>query len=479
YISFLVIGPIWDRYGIIATMSLSALTFGVGYLLMYLAFIGVLTGSMQSVGAISFYYFLAGLGSCASFMATFAINLTNFPARYSGIISGILGIFYALSATLYAQIHANFYATDTGGFLLFMAISVSSINILATFTMSKIPAASASATINHETSTVIVDESNTNSNNNSNQIHTIDDLLDSVAGGRDTPVVGSGGNGNLTPVGRSSLMASQSPSRSGTPKPSFPPTGVNANGDSMNEKKGAVSGVGTGTGTLTPVAPPSTPPPAFVFNSGYTGGSAGGGHGAFSVPVQPSVLNERIAELIKVAARNGRAAAANYAGVASASTSAAGSNGGGSNCGGNSGQRLFRRGDDEVLGRGVSVAEIVDWEDEEVQGLVGGGDGSFVGSGSVLISEDGTANGIFVGGEEVAGGGSRVGNAEMDMDRSVEVCGGGQDVLDGMDGGASVSVGDLDLEGGSLPRAAPSRERERHADEEVDVDVDVNVNVDG
>ncbi|KAJ3219785.1 hypothetical protein HDU67_009597 [Dinochytrium kinnereticum] len=42
-------------------------------------------------------------------------------------------------ATLYAQIYAIYYSSDTAGFLLFMTISVSLVNLIATFTMSTAP----------------------------------------------------------------------------------------------------------------------------------------------------------------------------------------------------------------------------------------------------------------------------------------------------------------------------------------------------
>ncbi|KAJ3098892.1 hypothetical protein HDU97_003667 [Phlyctochytrium planicorne] len=145
YTSFLIVGPVWDRFGVRVTMFntfsqiMSSVMFGLGFLMMWLAFIDRVPSELKTVGAISFYYFLAGFGSCASFMATFAINLVNFPPNYSGVISGVLGIFYALSATLYAQIYAIYYSSDTAGFLLFMTISVFMVNIFATFTMSSAP----------------------------------------------------------------------------------------------------------------------------------------------------------------------------------------------------------------------------------------------------------------------------------------------------------------------------------------------------
>ncbi|KAJ3176901.1 hypothetical protein HK101_010364 [Irineochytrium annulatum] len=139
YLPFLVLGPIWDRCGVKATMGLSTLCFGSGFFLMYLAFIDKLPSSMQNVAAIAIYYFIAGVGACASYLACFAINMINFDRRYSGLLTGIQGIFFGLSGTVFSQIYAAYFSTDTASFLLFLTITVFSINLWGMFTMVILP----------------------------------------------------------------------------------------------------------------------------------------------------------------------------------------------------------------------------------------------------------------------------------------------------------------------------------------------------
>ncbi|KAJ3270703.1 hypothetical protein HDU76_011133, partial [Blyttiomyces sp. JEL0837] len=63
YVMFLAVGPLFDFAGAQFTMLFAAVTYAIGYLLMYLAFNGTIIGN---VGAISFFYFLAGTGSTAA-----------------------------------------------------------------------------------------------------------------------------------------------------------------------------------------------------------------------------------------------------------------------------------------------------------------------------------------------------------------------------------------------------------------------------
>ncbi|KAJ3091085.1 hypothetical protein HK100_007269, partial [Physocladia obscura] len=75
FVSYIIAGPFWDRFGSFATMVLSACSFGAGFLGIYLAVMGVLSGAFSSIGAVSLYYFLAGFGSCASFVVCYGVNL--------------------------------------------------------------------------------------------------------------------------------------------------------------------------------------------------------------------------------------------------------------------------------------------------------------------------------------------------------------------------------------------------------------------
>eukprot|EP00842_Homolaphlyctis_polyrhiza_P000409 jgi/Hompol1/1369/HPOL_005108-RA len=133
YLSFLAIGPIYDRCGSQVTMAVALASYTLGYALMWAAFQGSIGG--QNVVAISFYYFLAGFGSTAGYMATIGVNIVNFPPHLTGLTTGILLLFYGLSGTIYSQIYSGFYPEDTGGFLLFLMLSVAIVNGIGCFTI--------------------------------------------------------------------------------------------------------------------------------------------------------------------------------------------------------------------------------------------------------------------------------------------------------------------------------------------------------
>ncbi|KAI8811451.1 major facilitator superfamily domain-containing protein [Cladochytrium replicatum] len=160
YIAFLPIGPLHDRLGPRPTALLAALLYSGGYLMMYLGYVGWLPGTQVqedgriegagvTVVAIGFYYFVAGCGSCASYMAALGPCMANAGSRRSGLISGILLLFYGLSATFYAQIYFHFFTypdlsasgatDDAAGFLLFTAISVFVSNLLGVFGLFIVP----------------------------------------------------------------------------------------------------------------------------------------------------------------------------------------------------------------------------------------------------------------------------------------------------------------------------------------------------
>ncbi|KAJ3416310.1 hypothetical protein HDV05_002250 [Chytridiales sp. JEL 0842] len=139
YLSFGVVGPVWDRWGVRVVMCLATVTFSAGYLLTYVAFLNPDT-FLGSPAALAFFHFLAGFGSCASFMASYGISALNLPPRLSGLISGVLGVFYGLSGSLFAQINRTWFGQDPAGFLLFCGVSVGVVNGLGMIGgMQKVP----------------------------------------------------------------------------------------------------------------------------------------------------------------------------------------------------------------------------------------------------------------------------------------------------------------------------------------------------
>ncbi|KAI9206619.1 major facilitator superfamily domain-containing protein [Polychytrium aggregatum] len=139
YLCYMVVGPIYDSRGAAVTLGIGAITFGGGFLLIYLCFIGVISGAAAGYGPMSFYYFLCGLGSTSGYVAALAVNLANFPSSQTGLISGILGLSYSLSAVLFSQVKANYFDKDPAGFFKFAAILVFVIHVVGIWTIRKSP----------------------------------------------------------------------------------------------------------------------------------------------------------------------------------------------------------------------------------------------------------------------------------------------------------------------------------------------------
>ena len=80
-------------------------------------------------------------------MATIGVNIINFKAKYTGLVSAILLLFYGISGSIFSQIYSNFYVDvsngqeNTGGFLLFLCISTVVTNFICTFMMFTVPVA--------------------------------------------------------------------------------------------------------------------------------------------------------------------------------------------------------------------------------------------------------------------------------------------------------------------------------------------------
>lgn len=144
YVSFLIVGPLYDKLGVTFTMAMSTFTYGLGYLMMWMAYAGRL-GPEVSPLMMSIFYFLAGYGSTAAYMATIGVNMVNFKAKYSGLVTAVLMLFYGMSGSIFSQIYSAFYAqvTDgqdnTGGFLMFLFISTTLVNFICTFCIFHVP----------------------------------------------------------------------------------------------------------------------------------------------------------------------------------------------------------------------------------------------------------------------------------------------------------------------------------------------------
>ncbi|KAG0323666.1 hypothetical protein BGZ99_002606 [Dissophora globulifera] len=149
YVGFLIVGPIYDRYGERWTLiTASVLTF-LGYGGMYIAYAKAWGG----LGFLMVLYCLAGIASTAGYLAALAANMANFSAASSGTVSGLLLAFFGLSATVFSQVKTHLFAGDdkvaiqttafrgslaTQNYLLFLTIITTAIYIIAAIFMVKI-----------------------------------------------------------------------------------------------------------------------------------------------------------------------------------------------------------------------------------------------------------------------------------------------------------------------------------------------------
>ncbi|KAJ3334612.1 hypothetical protein HDU91_002640, partial [Kappamyces sp. JEL0680] len=135
YVTYLFIGPLYDRFGVRATQLVSTVAYSLGYLLIYLSYLGMPTNAIL----MALYYFIGGFGSCGVYMAMVGANAVNFPEEYTGLVMGFLLLFYGLSGVIYSQIYASLYTGDITGFLFFILLSVVVINIVSTIYVQQLP----------------------------------------------------------------------------------------------------------------------------------------------------------------------------------------------------------------------------------------------------------------------------------------------------------------------------------------------------
>ncbi|KAI8843396.1 major facilitator superfamily domain-containing protein [Chytriomyces cf. hyalinus JEL632] len=130
YLSFLAVGPVYDRVGARWTLILGAAIYCLGYALMYLGYEHKIA---STTAAMSVYYFIVGIGSTCSYMGCIGANVKNFNASpHEGKVLGLLLLFYGLSASLFAQIANAFFADrGAGALLLFSAAVCGIVNLLA------------------------------------------------------------------------------------------------------------------------------------------------------------------------------------------------------------------------------------------------------------------------------------------------------------------------------------------------------------
>ncbi|EGF77091.1 hypothetical protein BATDEDRAFT_91916 [Batrachochytrium dendrobatidis JAM81] len=141
YLSFLLVGPIYDHWGSTVTMILAFVTSTIGYGCVWAAISGHF--SITSVTVLCVLYFLIGVSSTAAYLAVVGINMINFPPERTGLTLGILLLFYGLSGTINSQVFAAFYSggskEDASGYILFLWVSLAIMNGIGCFTIFPTP----------------------------------------------------------------------------------------------------------------------------------------------------------------------------------------------------------------------------------------------------------------------------------------------------------------------------------------------------
>eukprot|EP01133_Synstelium_polycarpum_P006595 gene6595-7659_t len=133
----LTVGYLFDLYGPFYTCLIATVLYLIGYLGCW----GIVGGSLPgSVYLLSFFLFMVGQGSHASFTAAIICNIHNWPLKHRGKVSGALVGLFAISSGMFGVIYRTTFErhNDVVGYLLFLAIMLSVISFIGAFTIRKI-----------------------------------------------------------------------------------------------------------------------------------------------------------------------------------------------------------------------------------------------------------------------------------------------------------------------------------------------------
>ncbi|KAI8834160.1 major facilitator superfamily domain-containing protein [Chytriomyces cf. hyalinus JEL632] len=127
-LSFLLAGPVVDKFGSQVAVGLGAMLYSLGCLLAQLAYRGLIMGTRSTM---ILYYILVGSGSTFVYLAALKLIVVNFGGlAYEGVIMGVALLFYGLSPMLFAQIFGWFFAGNIQGYLMFIAVTALVVNLL-------------------------------------------------------------------------------------------------------------------------------------------------------------------------------------------------------------------------------------------------------------------------------------------------------------------------------------------------------------
>ena len=119
YASGIPIGLVVDHRGPRWATTIGAAALAGGYFLLHLAF--VRGPGFLPIAGLSLASFLTGLGSCSAFAGSMKVCTTNWPQHRGTATAFPLGAF-GLSAFGYTMLSSLVFKSDTGKFLLFLAV---------------------------------------------------------------------------------------------------------------------------------------------------------------------------------------------------------------------------------------------------------------------------------------------------------------------------------------------------------------------
>ncbi|KAM9993400.1 hypothetical protein ACTFIZ_011363 [Dictyostelium cf. discoideum] len=128
----ITVGFFFDLFGPFYTSLLATGLYIIGYLGVW----GILKGTIiNNVYLLSFFLFLVGQASHATFTASIVPNVHNYTIKHRGKIGGILVGMFALSSGVFGIIYKSTFKknNDVEGYLLFLAILLSSVALISAF----------------------------------------------------------------------------------------------------------------------------------------------------------------------------------------------------------------------------------------------------------------------------------------------------------------------------------------------------------
>ncbi|KYR02330.1 hypothetical protein DLAC_01161 [Tieghemostelium lacteum] len=135
----MTLGYFYDIFGVFYTCLVSVTLYLVGYLGVW----GIVnrTISNKNPFLLSFFLFLVGQASHASFTAAIVSNVHNYSLKHRAKITGCLVGFFAISSGLFSIIYKNTFKKhkNVEGYLLFLALLLSSVTLVGAFLIRKLP----------------------------------------------------------------------------------------------------------------------------------------------------------------------------------------------------------------------------------------------------------------------------------------------------------------------------------------------------